>query len=62
MLFVLEPYRRRFKDAVAFDEHAIMPVDEYIGDGRVLEQRLERSEAEQFVEDVVDELSPFAVI
>ncbi len=39
-----------------------MAVDEDIGDGRVLEQRLERPEAEELVEHVADQLLALGVI
>ena len=39
----------------ALDEDLRRVVDQDVGDRRVLEQRLERAEAEQLVEHVVDE-------
>ncbi len=59
---VLEAHRRRLEHAVALDEHAVVAVDQDVGDRRVLEQRLERPEAEQFVEHVVDQLLALGMV
>ena len=41
--------------AAAFDVDLVRPVDEDVADGRVLEQHLQRAEAERLVEHLVDE-------
>ena len=41
--------------AAAFDVDLVRPVDEDVADGRVLEQHLQRPEAERLVEHLVDE-------
>jgi hypothetical protein len=45
--------------AVAFDVDLVIAVDEDIGDGGFLEERLERTEAEDFIEDLFDHLVGF---
>ena len=62
MLFVLEPHRARLERAVALDEHLVVAVDQDVGDRGVLEQRLERPEAEQFVEHVADQLLALGMV
>ena len=52
----------RLEHAVALDEHAVVAVDQDVGDRRVLEQRLERAEAEQLVEDVGDQLLALGMV
>ena len=52
----------RFEHAVALDEHLIVAVDQDVGDRRILEQRLERPEAEQLVEHVADELLALGLV
>ena len=59
---VLEPDRRRLQHAVSLDEHAVVPVDQDVGDRRVLEQGLDRPQAEQFVEHVVDQLLALGMV
>ena len=59
---VLEADRRRLQHAVALDEDLVVAVDQDVGDGRVLEQRLERAQAEQLVEDVADQLLALGLI
>ena len=51
VLVVFEREPRDFKLAAALDVDAVETVDENIGDGRILEQGLERAEAEDFVEN-----------
>ena len=53
---VLEDDAGFLEHAVALDEHLVVAVDEDVRDVAVLEQRLERSEAEQLVEDVDDQV------
>ena len=53
---------RRLEHAVALDEDLGVAVDQDVGDGRVLEQRLERPEAEQLVEDVADQLLALGLV
>src|SRR5215204_4041266 len=51
--FVLEPHQRRFEHAGPLDVDAFVAVDQNVVDGRVLEQRLDRSETGHFIEDLV---------
>ena len=53
---VLEADRRLGELAVALDEYLVMPVHEDIGDGRFLEQRLERPQTQDFVQNFFDDL------
>ena len=62
MPLVLEADRRRLEHAVALDEHMVIAVDQDVGDRRILEQRLERPEAEQFVEHVADQLLALGLV
>ena len=59
MLVVLERQAGDFKLAGAFDVHAVEAVDENVGNGGVFEQRFERAEAEDFVEDFARQLLAF---
>ena len=54
-MLVLEAHRQRLEDAVTFDVDAFMTVDQDIVDGRILEQRLERTKARHLVENLRDE-------
>ena len=56
MRLVLEAHARRLQHALPFDVDAFVPVDENVVDGRVLEQRLERTEAGHLVENFRDEV------
>ena len=47
---------------IALDEHLVVAVDQDVGDRRVLEQRLERAEAEQLVEHVADQLLALGMV
>ncbi len=41
--------------AVALDVDAVGAIDHYFGDGGIVEERLDRAEAEEFVDDGADE-------
>ena len=56
MLLVLEAHAAGLEQAAALHIDAFVAVDQDIGDGRVLEQRLERPEAGHLVEDFGDEV------
>ena len=56
MPVVLERRRHLGEDAGALDVHLLVGVDEDVVDVRVAEQRLERAEAEDLVEDVAEDL------
>lgn len=62
MLLVLEPNWRWFKDAKTLHEDIVRGVDENVGDGRILEQRLERAQAKKLVEDVGNQLFSFRLV
>ena len=51
----LKRHGQRLEHAAALDVDAFVAVDQDVGDGRVLEQRLERTEARHLVEDFGDE-------
>jgi hypothetical protein len=51
VLVVLEGQAGQFEFAGALDVNPVVAVDQNVGDGVVLEQRLERTKAEDFVED-----------
>ncbi len=59
MLLVLEAHRQRLEHAAALDVDAFMTVDQDVADARVLEQRLERTQAGHFVENFRDEIGEF---
>ena len=46
----------QFEQAFALDVDLLVAVDQDVGDGRVLQQRLERAEAEDFVQNLVGDL------
>src|SRR5438128_2653714 len=56
MTVVAETGVDALEDALALDEDVIAAIDEDVGDGLVGEQRLERAEAEDLVEQVVLDL------
>ena len=56
---VLERRRHLGEDAGAFDVDVLVGVDEDVVDRRVAQQRLERPEAEDLVEDVAEDLLAF---
>ncbi len=56
MILVLEADRRLLELAEALDIDLLVAVDQYVGDRIVLEQRLDRAEAEHLVQHVVDQL------
>ena len=56
MALVLESRGRLFEPAHALDIDLLVRVDQDVGHGRVLEERLERSQAQHFVEHLIDEL------
>ena len=62
MPLVLEPDVRWLEDAVALDEHLRISVDQDIGDRRVLQERLDRPQAQQLVEDVANERLALLVV
>ena len=53
---VLEAHAAGLEHAAALDIDAFVAVDQDVGDGRVLEQRLERAEPGHLVEDLGDEV------
>jgi hypothetical protein len=53
---VLEANLGDLETTAAFHVYARMGVDQDIRDRRILQQRFERTEAKQFVEELVDEL------
>jgi hypothetical protein len=55
MRLVLEERRHGLEHAAALDEDVLVTVDEDVGDGRVLEERLERSQARHLVHHLGDE-------
>ncbi len=55
MLVVAEANIRVFQAAAALDINLVEAVDQNIGDGRVLQQRLQRTEAEGLVHHLVHE-------
>ena len=55
---VLEDDLRLFEAPFALDVHLIVPVDQDVRDVRILEQRFERPEAEDLVQNVGDERNP----
>ncbi len=62
MAFILEADRRLLEHAVSLDEHAVMAVDQNVGDRRVFQQRLDRPKAQQFVEHVIDQLLALGMV
>ena len=56
MLVILEREAGDFQFAAAFDVHAVEAVDENIGNGGILEQRFERAQTEDLVEDLARQL------
>ena len=56
MAFVVEGDGGFFKDAAALDVDVFVGVDEDVGDGLVFEQRFERAEAKDLVDDFLGEL------
>ena len=60
MRVVVKVNVRQLKLALFLHEDLIRSVDHDFGYGVVLKERLKRSESEQFVADVVDELNSFA--
>ena len=59
VLVVFERQAGDFELAGALDVDAVEAVDENVGDGRILEQRLERAEAENFVENLARQALAF---
>ena len=59
VLVVFEGEAGEFEFSGALDVNPVVAVDENVGDGVVLEQRLERTEAEDFVEDFAREAFAF---
>jgi len=53
---VLEMNVRQFQPTAAFDKDHLMRIDQDIVDGLVLEQRLERPEAQQLIQNILDQL------
>ncbi|MGC2541486.1 MAG: hypothetical protein WA372_09800 [Candidatus Sulfotelmatobacter sp.] len=51
MLVIFERQAGQFEFASALDVHPVITVDQNVGDGVVLEQRLERAEAEDLIKD-----------
>ena len=59
MLVIFEGQAGDFEFAGALDVDAVEAVDEDVGDGGILEQGLERTEAEDFVENFAGEALAF---
>ncbi len=59
MTIVAEDDVRFLESSFTLDVHLIVPVDQDVGNRAIGEQRLERSEAEQFVENVDDQAFAF---
>ena len=55
MALVLELHRGRLEHAVLLDEDLLVAVDQDVGDRRVLEQGLERAQAQHLVEQLLDQ-------
>ena len=55
MALALEAHRRRLEDAVPLHEHLPVRVDQDVGDRRILEQRLQRAQAQDLVEQLLDQ-------
>ena len=51
-----ETDRGQFEQTPALHVHLLVPVNENVGDGRVLQQRLERTQAENLVQDLLADL------
>ncbi len=62
MLLVLETHRQRLKHAVTLHVDAFVAVDQDIVDARILEQRLERTQAGHLVENFGNEIVEFLCI
>ena len=56
MRLVLEAHQGRLEHAAALDVDLLVAVDQNVVDGRILEQRLDRSESHHLVEDLGDEV------
>ena len=56
MRLVLEGDMHLLELAVPLDEAVVVTVDQNVVDRRVFQQRLERPEADHFIDDVADEL------
>jgi len=55
MFVVLELNRRALQDAPPFDIDPVVIVDKNVGDRRVLQERLERAETENFVKNFLND-------
>ena len=62
MTLVLEDHRRQLQSAAALDEDLPVGVDQDVVDRGILQQRLERAEADHLVDDVVGDLHLLALI
>lgn len=62
MGFILERNVDRHQLAAALHEAVLMPVDQNVGDGRVLEQWLKRAKANHFINNVVNQCIQFGNI
>ena len=62
MLVVGKTCRHLFDAATAFDEHLGRRIDHDVGNRRVLEQRFERPEPEQFIKDIFHQLAAFGQV
>ena len=59
MLFILESHRCHFEFALTLDVNPGVGVDQDIGNRSVLEERLNGSKPQGFVDDIGNELVPF---
>ena len=62
VMLVLEAHRQRLKYAATLDVDAFVAVDQDVVDGRILEQRLERTKAGHFVENFRNEIAQFLCV
>jgi len=62
MALILEYDRGQLQPTGPLDEHLPVRVDQYVIDGRVLEQRLERAEPDHLVDHVIGDLRLFPLV
>jgi hypothetical protein len=59
---VVEGHLGQFQPAAPLDVHLVERVNQDVGNGRVVQQRLERAEAEHFVLDVEHQVMPLLLV
>ena len=62
MPLILEPDTGPLEYAVALNEHLLVAVDQDVGDRRVLQQWLERAQAQQLVQNVADQALALGIV